>query len=159
MIQVDGLDSPTTMADDIQNGQDIVVRIKSNDEWEDIYYIEVKSKWDFSEPAHMSARQIRKAVLHPNNYALCCVDLRSYKNEDLLNIPKQTILNCTHVKMNIGEELAGMMREIVRADNNSDDIQIKISDYRSNISARIFEVGESIDSMIKHIETLLLSKI
>lgn len=159
LIQVDGLDSPTTKADDIQNGQDIVVRIKSNDEWEDIYYIEVKSKWDFSEPAHMSARQIRKAVLHPNNYALCCVDLRSYKNEDLLNIPKQTILNCTHVKMNIGEELAGMMREIVKADNNSDDIQIKISDYRSNISARIFEVGESIDSMIKHIETLLLSKI
>lgn len=140
------------MAEDVQNGQDIIVRIKNGEAWDDVYYVEVKSKWDFSEPAHMSARQIRNAVLHPDNYALCCVDLRSYKNEDLLNLAEHTILNNTRVKMDIGKELANMMQEIVRADDKSDDIQIKISDYRSNISAKVFEVGEPICYLIKCIE-------
>lgn len=140
------------MAEDVQNGQDIIIRIKKGEVWVDVYYVEVKSKWDFSEPAHMSARQIRKAVLHPDNYALCCVDLRSYKNDDLLNLSEQTILNNTRVKMDIGKELANMMQEIVRADDNSDDIQIKISDYRSNISAKVFEVGEPIYYLIECIE-------
>lgn len=140
------------IAEDVQNGQDIIVRIKNGDAWADVYYVEVKSKWDFSEPAHMSARQIRNAVLHPNNYALCCVDLRSYKNDDLLNLSEQIILNNTRVKMDIGNELANMMQEIVRADDNSDDIQIKISDYRSNISAKVFEVGVPICDLIECIE-------
>ena len=140
------------MAEDVQNGQDIIVRIKNGEAWADVYYVEVKSKWDFSEPAHMSARQIRNAVLHPDNYALCCVDLRSYKNDDLLNLSEQTILNNTRVKMDIGKELANMMQEIVRADDKSDDIQIKISDYRSNISAKVFEVGEPIYYLIECIE-------
>ena len=140
------------MAEDVQNGQDIIVRIKNGEAWADVYYVEVKSKWDFSEPAHMSARQIRKAVLHPDNYALCCVDLRSYKNDDLLNLSEQAILNNTRVKMDIGKELANMMQEIVRADDNSDDIQIKISDYRSNISAKVFEVGVPICNLIECIE-------
>ena len=100
----------------------------------------------------MSARQIRKAVLHPDKYALCCVDLRSYKNDDLLNLSEQTILNNTRVKMDIGKELANMMQEIVRADDKSDDIQIKISDYRSSISAKVYEVGEPIYYLIECIE-------
>lgn len=41
--------------------------------------MEVKSKWDFNEAAHMSMRQIHMACLHPDEYALCCVDLRPYK--------------------------------------------------------------------------------
>ena len=140
------------MAEDVQSGQDIIIKIKNREAWEDVYYVEVKSKWDFSEPAHMSARQIRNAVLHPNNYALCCVDLRSYKNNDLLNLSEQTILNNTRVKMDIGKELANMMQDIIRADDKSDDIQIKISDYRSNISAKVFEVGEPICNLIECIE-------
>lgn len=159
LVRVDGFDKSQTMVDDLQNGQDIVIRIKGNDGWKDVYYIEVKSKWDFSEPAHMSTHQIRKAVLHPDNYALCCVDLRLYKDGDLLNLPQQTILDCTRVKMNIGHDLTNMMREIVRADENSNDVQIKISDYRSNISAKIFEIGEPIDSLIKRIEALVSSRI
>ena len=54
--------------------------------------------------------------------------------------------------MDIGKELANMMQEIVRADDNSDDIQIKISDYRSNISAKVFEVGVPICDLIECIE-------
>lgn len=87
-----------TIVEDVQNGQDIVVRIKNGEEWVDIFYVEVKSKWDFSEPAHMSTRQVRMAALHPNEYALCCVDLRKHKHEDLENLPTEIILECTNVK-------------------------------------------------------------
>lgn len=141
-----------TYADDMQNGQDIVIRVNKSGEWKEVYYIEVKSKWDFSEPAHMSAYQIRKATLNPDRYALCCVDLRDYRNEDLINLPEEVIISSTKVKLDIGKQLGKMVQNILNADNCPDDVQIKISDYRSNMSARVFSEGDSIDSLISAIE-------
>ena len=40
------------------------------------------------------------------------------------------------------------MKEIIEADNRSDDIQIKISDYRSNMGAKVFEQGEPFQKLI-----------
>lgn len=140
------------VADDIQDGQDIVINLKVNNEWKEIYYIEVKSKWDFSvEPAHMSTRQVRMASLHPDKYALCCVDLRPYKNDDLANLPKDTILGATKVKMDIGRTLFPLMSSILDAEKQSDDVQIKISEYRSNISAKVFEQGEPFEALLAKI--------
>lgn len=154
LIQVD---NPTrtdgkTIAEDVQNGQDIIIRIKKGEKWIDIFHIEVKSKWDFTEPAHMSTRQVRMAALHPKEYALCCVDLRKYKHKDLENLSIETILENTNVKMNIGEILNPMLKAILEADNCSDDEQIKISEYRSNMGASIFEKGDSLDVLLKTIE-------
>lgn len=141
------------VADDIQDGQDIIINLKVNDEWKEIYYIEVKSKWDFSiEPAHMSTRQVRMASLHADKYALCCVDLRPYKDEDLANLPKEKILGATKVKMDIGRTLFPLMSNILDAEKQSDDVQIKISEYRSNISAKVFEQGEPFGALINKIE-------
>lgn len=141
------------VADDIQGGQDIVINLRVNNEWKEIYYIEVKSKWDFSvEPAHMSTRQVRMASLHPDKYALCCVDLRPYKNDDLANLPKDTILGATKVKMDIGRTLFPLMSSILDAEKQSDDVQIKISEYRSNISAKVFEQGEPFEALLAKIE-------
>lgn len=154
LIQVD---NPTrtegnTIAEDVQNGQDIIVRINNGEKWIDIFYVEVKSKWDFTEPAHMSTRQVRMAALHPNEYALCCVDLRKHKHEDLENLPTETILKCTNVKMGIGEILNPMLKAILEADNRPDDEQIKISEYRSNMGVSIFEKGDSLDVLLNTIE-------
>lgn len=143
-----------TIAEDVQNGQDIIVRVKKDGQWTDVFYVEVKSKWDFTEPAHMSTRQIRMAALHPKEYALCCVDLRAHKDEDLENLPEETIIGCTKVKMSIGDILNPLVKEILAADNRSDDEQIKISEYRSNIGARVFEVGEPMYRMIERIEEI-----
>ena len=141
------------VADDIQDGQDIIINLKVNGDWKEIYYIEVKSKWDFSiEPAHMSTRQVRMASLHSDKYALCCVDLRPYKNEDLANLPKDKILGATKVKMDIGRTLFPLMSNILDAEKQSDDVQIKISEYRSNISAKVFEQGEPFGALIAKIE-------
>jgi hypothetical protein len=149
----------STIAEDVQNGQDIIVRIKNGDKLIDVFYVEVKSKWDFTEPAHMSTQQVRKAALHPNEYALCCVDLRKHKDEDLINLPTETILECTNVKMGIGGILSPMIEAILEADNRSDDEQIKISEYRSNIGASIFEKGDSLEDLLNTIETKIRQKL
>lgn len=146
-----------TMAEDVQNGQDIIVRVKNGEEWTDVYYVEVKSKWDFTEPAHMSTRQVRMAALHPEKYALCCVDLREHKNEDLKNLQPETIIECTRVKMEIGDILNPMVKAILEADNHSDDERIKISEYRSNIGAKVFEIGDTFDMLLDKIENKVKS--
>ncbi|MDE5639485.1 MAG: hypothetical protein K2I47_06815 [Odoribacter sp.] len=135
--------------DDMQDGQDIVVKVKKNGEWQSIFFVEVKSKWDFNEPAHMSMRQVRMASLHPDEYALCCVDLRPYKNQDLANLPESIILAATNVKMDIGRMLLPMMSGILDADKQPDETCIKISEYRSSIPAKVFEVGESFEKLIE----------
>ncbi len=141
-----------TITEDVQDGQDIIIRVKKGVEWNDVFYVEVKSKWNFTEPAHMSTRQVRMAALHPDEYALCCVDLRKHKDEDLARLPAETIIACTRVKMGIGNILNPMVKAILEADDRSDDEQIKISEYRSNMGAKIFEIGEPLDVLLDTIE-------
>ena len=147
------------VAEDVQNGQDIIVKIKDGEEWVDVYYIEVKSKWDFTEPAHMSTHQIKMAALHPEKYALCCVDLRGHKTKDLENLPPETIIECTRVKMAIGKTLNPMVKAILEADEQPDDVQIKISEYRSNMGAKVFEDGEPFKDLLNEIENIVKRKI
>lgn len=141
--------------EDDQSGQDLTISTFKDGQYVEVYYVEVKSKWDFSEPAHMSTLQIQKAVNNPDKYALCCVDLRQHKNEDLLNLPEDVICNCTKVKMNIGKELSPLVNNILKAAEEPEDKQIKISGYRSNMSAAIFSQGESLDCLIAHIEAAI----
>lgn len=148
------IESPATVEDD-QAGQDITISINMDGQNVEVYYVEVKSKWDFSEPAHMSTSQIQKAVNNRDKYALCCVDLRQHKNADLRNLSEDTICDCTKVKMKIGEELYPLVNNIIEASKESEDKQIKISEYRSNMSAIIFEQGESLDCLIAKIEEVI----
>lgn len=141
--------------DDIQDGQDIVVCKKVGDEWEEVFYIEVKSKWDFNEPAYMSTKQVKKAALNPNRYAFCCVDLRSSKHQDLSALSIDTIIGCTHVKMSIGDELKPLVGNILTADEKSEDVQIKISDYRSNIGAGVFQTGDTFECLLNRIKQII----
>lgn len=142
-------------ADDEQNGQDIIIRKKNGDRAEDVYYIEVKSKWSFDEAAHMSPRQVRKAACHPDRYALCCVYLKDHKHEDLASLPIETIVECTRVKMDIGHELKPLIDPILVADKRPDDAQIKISGYRSNMSEKVFKQGVPLSNLLDRILTCL----
>lgn len=145
------IELPANVEDD-QIGQDLTISVNIDGHNVEVYYVEVKSKWDFSEPAHMSTLQIQKAVNNHDKYALCCVDLRQHKNADLQNLSEDIICNCTKVKMKIGEELYPLVSNIIEASKESEDKQIKISGYRSNMSATIFEQGESLDCLIRKIE-------
>ena len=140
---------------DIQDGQDIIVKLMVNNEWKNVFYIEVKSKWDFNvDQAHMSPSQIRMASRHQDEYALCCVDLRPYKHRTLTELTEEEVIGATKVKMDIGYQLEPMMEKILEADAKSDEVQIKISDYRSNMSAKVFEQGEPFSVLIAKIEQI-----
>ena len=41
----------------------------------------------------------------------------------------------------------------------SEDVQIKISDYRSNMGAKVFEIGEPFDKLISFIKEVVESQI
>lgn len=147
------------VVDDIQNGQDIVVHIKDGDNLKPIFFVEVKSKWNFDEPAHMSTNQIKQAAKHPDEYALCCVDLRPYKDKDLLSLTDEEIIGSTKVKMRIGHELQPLVAKIIEADGKSEDEQIKISDYRSNMGAKVFERGDDFEKLISFIKEVVETQI
>ena len=148
-----------TYVEDKQSGQDIIISVKKGEQWKEIFFVEVKSKWDFNEPAHMSTNQIKTAALHPDNYALCCVDLRKHKNKNLQELPEDDIVSATKVKMDIGLTLAPMLNNILNADKMPDDAQIKISDYRSNMSAAVFEKGEPFQTLIDKIESIVKTEL
>lgn len=138
LLQVEFREKGETMEiNDIQNGQDIVIRYNDNI----VYYIEVKSKWNFNQPAHMSTNQMRQAVLNHDKYALCCVDLTNYSSEIANEIDIDTILNNTYVHLNIGEVLGYYLKTIVN-DNRDEENNIKIKDYQSNLNKGFFKQGE-----------------
>lgn len=147
------------VVDDIQNGQDIIVHIKDGEVLKPVFFVEVKSKWNFDEPAHMSTNQIKQAAKHPDVYALCCVDLRKYKDEDLLSLTDDEIIGSTKVKMRIGYELQPLVAKIIEADGKSEDEQIKISDYRSNMGAKVFEKGDDFEKLIAFIKEVVETQI
>jgi hypothetical protein len=138
----------TMEINDIQNGQDIVVRYNDNI----IYYIEVKSKWNFDQPAHMSTNQMRQAVLNPDCYALCCVDLTQYSANIADVIDVDTIIHNTYVHMDIGNILGHFIETIVK-DQSDEEYHIKIRDYQSNLNKGFFLNGEKgIHKLIDAIE-------
>ena len=51
------------------------------------------------------------------------------------------------------------MANIIEADGKSEDVQIKISDYRSNMGAKVFEIGEPFDKLISFIKEVVESQI
>lgn len=148
------VDYPKIKAEDCQNGQDIKIWQEINGERMVIFYIEVKSKWDFSEAAHISTRQIRTACENISNYALCCVNLVPYKNEVLENLPEEIIIQQTKVKMQIGKELNDMMEPILEADKRPEEVQVKIADYRTNIGEKNFVKGEPFDVLLERIREI-----
>lgn len=138
--------------DDVQNGQDIIVRLNGRD----VYYIEVKSKLNFTEPAHMSNNQIKKAVLKKDKYALFCVDLRDLKNVntnfDALTI--DDIVPRTKVKDKIGETLFNLMKNIIEADDQAenDETKMTINWFGNNIKAKDFTDGITLDEFLENLE-------
>jgi hypothetical protein len=133
---------------DIQNGQDIVVTYRGVY----VYYIEVKSKWNFSEAAHMSKNQMKMAYKNSTKYALCCIDLSDCGVEDRLYPEMDVILNNLSVHLNIGNELDRIMKGIIDADEDNFENSIKMDgDYRASITKKVFNSGERIEQLIDKI--------
>lgn len=147
--------------DDIQNGQDIIVRVKHGCEEKDVYFIEVKAKWNFDMDnyAHMSTNQLKMAATHPDCYALCCVDLTDREkinlppnsNEDYVKEHIQDIIANTRVLLNVGDELSEIMTPILAAEKDITELKMRIGEYRSNITKRAFQSGKPFEELVKEI--------
>lgn len=87
---------------DQQGGQDYIVRLGG----EEIYYVEVKSRWATSDVVEMSPLQFKNSVNHQENYSLCFVDM-TWKNTDNVGEREyddiKTCLNHTKVLHDIGK--------------------------------------------------------
>lgn len=145
-------DGEVMEVNDIQNGQDIVVFYNNNP----IYYIEVKSKWNFDQPAHMSTNQMRQAVLNSDCYALCCIDLTQYSATIANSIGVDDIINNTYIHIDIGKVLSPFIGTIVN-DENDEENHLKIYDYRSNLNKGFFLSGKKgiqplIDEIMKQVQ-------
>lgn len=143
--------------DDIQNGQDIIIRYNGRE----VYYIEVKAKWNFifDSYAHMSTNQVRMAARNPDCYALCCVDL---SDPEKANIPANStdeyideheneLFDQTKVLLRIGKELNELMTPVLKAECDTTGKQIRLGDYRANISKTAFTSGEPFSSLIEDV--------
>ena len=148
-IQVTMRDASINLeVDDIQNGQDIIIRHNG----QDVFYIEVKAKRNFGNPAFMSKNQIRMACKNANKYALCCVDLSSANCQDIENPTIDEILPYTHFKNDIGKLLSPLVSPVLKADEDLEDRQIKLNgDYTASIPKSLFTTGVSIDEIITDI--------
>ena len=61
--------------------------------------------------------------------------------------------------MRIGHELQPLVAKIIEADGKSEDEQIKISDYRSNMGAKVFERGDDFEKLISFIKEVVETQI
>jgi len=129
---------------DDQDGQDMIVFVNGNQ----IYFIEVKSKWNFTEPAHMSRNQMNKAARNPEKYSLVCVDLT--KEEDRYYPEIDSIIDKIYIHSNIGNELKPIMDGVINTDKENDEDTIKMGgNYQCNIPKKIFVKGEPFETLIE----------
>ncbi len=135
----------TWEVDDIQNGQDIIISYDGLD----ILYIEVKSKWNFNEAAHMSKNQMRMAIKNSDKYALCCVDLTECNIGDRLYPDIDVVLKNIYIHMNIGDQLKPLMGGVISADEDISESKIGLDgDYMARIRKSVFKSGKPLSTLI-----------
>lgn len=135
-----------TTIEDRQVGQDIVIQLDKKD----IFFIECKAKWSFTDPAHMSKCQIQKALDETGHYALCAVDLTNFDGLSEGAYPSIDQLNGhIHIHLDIAEKLKGVAAHLSAIDQDIDENRMTISaDYRSNIPKSVFINNNGFDCLI-----------
>lgn len=133
---------------DVQNGQDMIISYKGKP----IYFLECKAKWSFTESAHMSSQQMKKAVREIGHYALCCVDCTpdtgakipmDASMEEVMDA-HDNILAHTYVHTNIGELLEPTISPIIKEEELTllDDSNIRVrGELSSYIPKKVFVRG------------------
>ncbi len=156
-------------ASDEQDGQDIVIRYKG----EPKYYLECKAKWSFTDPAHMSSRQMKKAVREKDRYALCCVDCtRDTGAEIAMDATRDEVMNSrdeilahTYVHTDIGDLLSSAVSPVVKEEDSYDGDESRIrvrGDFSSDIPKKAFVRGipfrDFLDSLLSTVSGLVSSE-
>lgn len=149
--------------EDVQNGQDMIIKKNGLP----VYYIEVKSKWNFEQPAYLSHNQVEQAVSEKDHYALICVDCR--KDDSNLEygggcglapnatyqeiLEKRSIMLAhTWVHTDIGKQLAPIMNGILEAKKGDEKSTIKVDgDFNGRIPLKVFIAGITYEQFINNL--------
>ncbi len=147
-------DEDILSADDVQCGQDIVIRYKDKP----LYYIECKAKWNFNEPAHMSSLQMRQAVEKAGRYALCCIDctnttgcaISPNATKDEVIKSRTNILQHTYVHRNLNEVFGDILKPIISHEKEPfAEGKIRVNgDFSCNIPKKVFTNGQPFNTFI-----------
>jgi len=134
---------------DVQNGQDIV--IKHNDT--ELYFIEVKSRWNSDSPILMSKPQFTNAAENKDKYALCCVEMSKYKvgSPERYKVDDVSIIfNEIKIIDTIGKEIEPLMKGILKANDIENEITLA-GDYKASIPMKLIKGGSNIDMFVVHL--------
>jgi hypothetical protein len=139
---------------DQQNGQDLVVRVAEAI----VYQIEVKSRWDKDYTTTLSYRQSTQAVLHPERYALCSVDLVDYyptdgsSRHDITDINQ--IMERIRFVTDIGEQIKPLVGELRRVETDEDAVRLA-DQFRIVVPRRITNAGKLFEKFMDYLEDVL----
>ncbi len=134
---------------DVQNGQDIVISLAGVD----VFYIEVKSRWNSDNSIMMSKNQFLNAAKNKDIYSLCCVEMSNYKTNEpgRYEVEDVTVI-FDRIKFcnTIGVELEPLINGMLVNTDLSNDITLT-GDYKATIPQRIIKTGQSLDEFIAYL--------
>lgn len=131
-------------ANDIQGGQDIVITVDKND----VYFIEVKSRWDSDRSVSMSKLQLQRAAQEKERFSLCSVDITKYTgNNNKYDLSVEEILPLTKFVNDIGGNVKPLIEPNLIAEQKEDE-SIHLIDYRGIIPQDIINQGENFNQFV-----------
>jgi hypothetical protein len=135
-----------------QGGQDIIITLNDRE----IYYIEVKSRWDPSSVVSMSKLQLEKASKHPKNYALCSVDMTEYSGaEDKYKVSSvEIIMPFIKFVEGIGGDIKPLIELNLRAEQDNQK-NITLTDYRGTVPQSIIKLGIGMKEFVKELTSYI----
>lgn len=136
-----------------QGGQDIVVEYNG----EFVYYVEVKSRWDSRNSITVSSVQMRNAVENKDIYALCCVDMVTYKigDPDRYNVEDIAIISDRiNVINNIGSKFEPLLSGALAVTDLENEISLS-GDYRGTVPQAVVQKGDRLDGFVNYLITKL----
>jgi len=129
------------LAEDIQGGQDIVIFYGE----EELYYIEVKSRWDNKNSVFMSKLQLEKASKFKDRYALLSVDVTKYLGtKDRYKLSIEDITPLIRVLDNIGTDIMPLIENNLRAETDQESI-VKLVEYRGLVNQETISNGKNFE--------------
>lgn len=153
-INIDKRESIET--EDVQGGQDIIISYGDKE----LYYIEVKSRWDPKNSISMSKLQLEKASSFLDCYCLLSVDVTKYSGtNDKYKLSLDEIIPLIKVLNGIGSDIMPLIQNNLLAEKNTDST-IKLADFRGLINQDIMNrQGTSFEAFVDWLVQYLKSQV
>lgn len=142
-----------TEVQNVQNGQDIVIKVRDIQ----VYFIEVKSRWNSTTPIRISRNQTLKAYEKKDSYALCSVDMTKYNGDNKFEVEDiEDIEHCIKFNNDIGYKVAHLI-DTLNQTNEPDSIHLD-GDYRTLIPMSYIERGLDMSKFIAFLVEFIKTK-